>query len=418
MGETEKRTIGQVLKGLGRVTEDDIETALDHQRENGGFFGEALVACGIVSEEELEFGLASQFDLPYLFPDADAVDLEAAALVSPEWALEHLTLPILRTADTLKVVVDSPLKDGPIAELRLKTDLEVELGLASPGTIRELIRQVYARAAALDDEPREPLSLENTLDAVQDAEASRWGLSVRGGRGHAWWDDHGTIRRRTLAGDWREALESQLSPPPGEAVTGTRVQWDATIGRSGSEVRVTVHCIADESGREYLFLPRQKEPVEERFTPPPPGIVSEIQILARAGTARFAVTADPSELGHELLPHLPELVLEPSWRSIYLHARDQAAASRAFSVELPAEPQSWGREMEALKVFHFDAVTVDLSGGDRSWATAALDVASVAFILWSHGEIDQARDAGIRWCLGVRRGEGGELEWSLASLDV
>lgn len=418
MSEPQTRSIGEILKGLGRITQDDVETALAYQREHGGFFGAALVACDIVSEEEIEFGLASQFDLPYLFPEADAVDLEAAALVTAEWALEHLTLPILRTGDTLKVVVDSPLKDEAIDELRLMTDLEVELGLASPATIRELIRQVYGRAAALDDEPKEPLSLENVLDAVNDSDASRWGISVRANRAHAWWDDRGTIRRRILAGDWGDSLEGSLEPQPSHMVTGTRSEWDAMVGRGHSTTPVRVHCIADESGREYLFVPRGDDAGrEDRFPPPPPGIVSEIQILARSGTARFAVTAEPMELGHEILPHLPELTLDPSWRSIYLNARDQPAAARAFSVKLPDDPATWGAEIEALKIFHFDAVTVDLSGGDGSWAPAAVNIASVSFLLWPEETIDGARDSGIRYRLIIRRLADDGLEWVLESLD-
>ena len=113
----ERRNIGQILMGLGRITAEDTESALAYQREHGGYFGEALVALGIVSQDELEWGLASQFDLPYVFPDADSVDPEAVALVSPEWALTHLTLPIMKTADTLTVVVDSPLKTEAVDEL-------------------------------------------------------------------------------------------------------------------------------------------------------------------------------------------------------------------------------------------------------------------------------------------------------------
>ena len=37
-------------------------------------FGQALVALGVVKQDELEWGLASQHDLPYIFPDADAID--------------------------------------------------------------------------------------------------------------------------------------------------------------------------------------------------------------------------------------------------------------------------------------------------------------------------------------------------------
>lgn len=410
-------TIGDVLKGLGRITQEDVETALAHQREHGGYFGEALVACGIASEDEIEFGLASQFDLPYLFPESDAVDLEAASLVSAEWALTHLTLPILKTEDTLRVVVDSPLKQEPIDVLRRRTDLKVEIGLAAPATVRELIRQVYARATAREEEPQQPLSLENVLDTVYDADASRWGISVRGAKAHAWWDEPGRVRRRALAGGWRQSLETALRPPPAQMVTETRTRWEGELRRGDETQHVSIHCIADESGREYLFELRRREvPLEERFPPPAPGIVSEIRILARSGTARFAVHADPPELGHEILPHLPELTLDPSWRSVYVNARDQPAASEAFSVQLPADPATWEEEMEALKIFHFDVVTVDLAGGHREWAASALDVASVAFILWLDDDLEAAKEAGVRWRLGVTRDDEGSLTWTLESL--
>jgi len=418
MSDTEKRTIGEVLKGLGRITDEDIEAALAHQREHGGYFGEALVASGVLSEEELEFGLASQFDLPYLFPEADAVDLEAVALVSPEWALENLTLPILRAEGTLKVVVDSPLRHGPLEELAELSGLDVEVGLASPATIRDLVRRVYARAAALDQASGDPLSLENVLDGVRDAGAARWGISVRGSRAQAWWDEHGSMRRRPLAGDWTGALERLVRPPPSERVEETRSEWIADVGDGETRQSATVHCIVDESGREYVFVPRTAASLEERFPPPPQEIVSEIGIRAQAGTARFVVTTEPQTLGHEILPHLPELTLDPSWRSIYLNASDQPAASRSFSLKLPEDPSAWEDEIEALEVFHFDAVAVDLSGSDTSWAGSVLDIAAVAFLLWPEDDVEAARESGARWRLIIREDDDQGLEWTLESLET
>jgi len=135
----ERRTIGQILMGLGRITEDDCARALEYQRDNGGYFGEALVECGFLTAEELEWGLASQFDLPYVFPEADSIDPEAAALVTPEWALANLTLPIMKVGDLLTVIVDSPIKTRAVDELNARTDLEIQLALASASTIRGLI---------------------------------------------------------------------------------------------------------------------------------------------------------------------------------------------------------------------------------------------------------------------------------------
>ncbi len=115
-----------------------------------------------------------------------------------------------------------------------------------------------------------------------------------------------------------------------------------------------VSYIADESGHEFLFRPQQaRSALHDRFVLPDPGIMSEIRLLARSGSARFVVTSNPSSLGHEILPHLPLLLLDPSWRSIYINADE-----------------------------------------DRS----------------------PAYDAGIRWELHIKREEGDHLEWSLEPL--
>jgi len=415
---SERRTIGQILMTVGRVSEDDVATALEYQRDNGGFFGEALVACGILNEGELDWGLASQADLPYVYPDAEAVDLEAAALVSPEWALTRNALPILKTGDTLQVIVDSPM-NAAVEELIEMTGLEIELALASSGDIRDLIRRVYARGTAADEEQHPPVELADAMDEILEVASSRFGISVRGARSTAWWDDRGTIRRRPLSGDWRSSLNSLMMPGPTEMTAGQpRSQWEAELYRSGSITPVAVDFISDESGSEFLIKTRAEAVlIGERFTAPPEGIVSEIRMLCRAGTARFVVAVEPADLGHEILPHLPSMLLDPSWRSIYINAQDQDAAEEAFSLKMPDDPQVWASEIEALRAFHFDVVTVDLSGGDNSWAGSALDIASVAFLLWQHDDdVRPAMEAGIRWQLRIEKGADDRLAWSLESL--
>lgn len=418
---SERRTIGEVLTNVGRITEDDVTVALEHQREEGGYFGEALVACGFVTADELEWGLASQFDLPFVFPEADAVDPEAAALVSPEWALSNLTLPILRTGDSLQVIVESPMDTAVVDELREQTGLEIELSLASAATIRDLIRQVYARGTAAEDEIGAPLEFAEAVDEILEAESPRFGVSIRGSVSSVWWDDRGTVRRRPLEGNWLAALDRMLMPGPTEMASGKpRVEWDSDLTRAGVGTPVHIHFMADESGREYLFqLRKVTTRPAERFPRPLEGIVSEVRLLARSGSARFIVVAGPADLGHQILPHLPTLLLDPSWRSIYINAKDQDVADEVFSLKMPSDPDTWAAEIEAMRAFHFDVVTVDLSGGDQRWAGSVLDIASVAFLLWAAEDDERpAYEAGIRWRLRIEREDGDHLEWSLEPLHL
>lgn len=419
---TQRRTLGEILVGLGRISEADVAKALEYQRHSGGFFGAALVACGLVSEDEIEWGLASQFDLPYVFPKAEEIDYEAAAMVSPEWALANLTLPILRTATTLTVVVESPLKTKAVDELRARTDLEVELALASPSKIRELVRQVYARASAADeDAPRPPIGMSDALDLVLATRAPRFGVSARGARSWVWWDEGGTIRRRPLSGDWQGEMERAFRPSVlAMAAEPDRREWSGELARGGLVTSVEVRFLADESGQEYLFHPTPVAHAPRVSYPPPAGgIVSEVRLLARSGNARFVFTSAPPELGHELLPHLPELLLDPSWRGIYVHSRDRPGAMEVFSHRLAKDRSTWRAEIESLRAFRFDAVTVDLAGGEGDSLASALDLGSVSFLLWADGaDVGPAVSAGIRWHLHVSRRKDGNLDWSLEPLLV
>ncbi len=418
----ERRTIGQILVSLGRITEEDCAKALEYQRDHGGYFGEALVACGFVTPEELEWGLASQFDLPYVFPEAESIDPEAAALVTPEWALAHLTLPIMKVDNALTVVVESPMKTSAVDELAARTDMEIQLALAPAAKIRELIREVFARGSAAEEAQRPtPIGLHDAVGLAIEAGSGRFGISTRGHRSWFWWDDGGTIRRRPLEPLWEQEMSQLFTPPPMEQVEGKiRADWEGELTRAGIVTPVEVKYLSDESGHEFLFRPtRERSVLTDRFPPPSPGVMSEIRLLARSGSARFVVTAEPEAFGHEILPHLPALLLDPSWRSIYINAEEQAAADEAFSLKMPKDPKKWASELETLRAFHFDVVTVDLTGNQEDWASSALDVASVAFLLWpNHADRRPAYDAGIRWELHIKKEEGGHLDWALEPLHI
>lgn len=417
----ERGTLGEILQSLGKISEAQVEEALVHQRAHGGYFGEALVALGMVSAEEMEWGLASQFDLPYVFPDPAAVDPDAVALVSPEWALARLTIPIMKTGNTLTVVVDSPLRTEAVEELASRTGLEIQLALSSPVQIRELIRQVYARATAREEpEPAHPCSLEEGLGRALEADAHRFGISARHHRAWFWYDDAGTVRRRLLDTHWEPALDDVLEPTASQQIGDRKAAvFSGLLVRDGITSRVDVRYLAGGAGREFLFRPVEDPDVSPHELPAPdPGVLTEVRILARSGSARFIVTAEPAVLARDLLHDLPALFFEPSWRSAHIRSGEDREDRDVFTVHLPPEPETWPGELEALRAFHFDVVTVDLPGDPGTWAAAALDAASVAFILWDPGmDPTAAWEAGIRWRLHVARKEGGHLAWSLASLE-
>lgn len=400
---------------FGRITEGDVGRALKHQQESGGYFGEALLALGMVSQEELEWGLASQFDLPYVFPDADSIDPIAAGMVTPEWALSHLTLPIMKTAEALTVIVDSPIKTRAVDELQLKTDLRIDLALASAGKIRELIRQVYARThPAEEGEPTVPMAFHEFVSQALDAGAVRLGVSARQPRASGWFEDGGRVRRRLLNARWEAELGELLSPSPEEKVQGSsHTAWQGLLSREGMGTPVEVRYLASGNGREFLFRPvKENAGIRERFQAPSQGVLSEIRLLVRSGSARFAVTASPPELGEEILPYLPALLLDPGWRALHMAAKEHADP-QLFSIVV----DDWAEEkLKELRAFHFDVVTAGPSSPVEEWLPGVLELGASAFLLVPESQDRRVlQDAGVRWEIMITRAAG-QLEWTLLPL--
>ncbi len=82
-GETRERSIGDILAELRHLTADQVEGVLRYQREHGVRFGEAAVALGLATKEDVLFALAQQFHYPYAPEESRKLGGELVALNEP-----------------------------------------------------------------------------------------------------------------------------------------------------------------------------------------------------------------------------------------------------------------------------------------------------------------------------------------------
>ncbi len=425
-----KKSIGEILQDMGRVTQEDIERALEHQRREGGYFGQALVALGVVQQGELEWGLASQFEIPYIFPEASAVDPETAGLVTPEWALANGALPIARIDDRLTLAVDSPLKTEAAEELARKTGLKVELALASSASIRKVIREVFSR----DETERDEL---NETDAVTTHElrslahrdgARSWGLSVRGDRALGWYHGRQGTRRFRLRTGWNELLERSLSPSPAERLPARgEGAWMAQFREGGGHSVVDVKGLSTAAGYELLFTPREEDEDEPHVPEPPEEILDELRLILQEGGLILAVRSAPERLGWQLLPHLPDLLLPQGHRSLHLSTREGPPPPRAIlTLPLEGPDTATQRRLKELREFRFDSVAVELDKGHHGIWEATLELAPVIFVhlfrehepgASEKGEEPAPAPEGVTWILDVEKETDGAWTWSLEPVE-
>jgi type IV pilus assembly protein PilB len=418
--EKKNKNIGEILHELGRVSQEDIDRAVEHQRQEGGFFGQALVALGVVQQEELEWGLASQFNLPYIFPEASAVDPEVAGLVSSDWALSHTALPIARADDRITLVVHSPLQTAPAEELEERTGLDVELALASAGNIRQVIRQVFSRDR-LGPDPLaagEAVSLDELRTLAQLNQARRWGVSVRDGRALGWYEEGDEVRRFRLRADWEAVLERILSPSPGERLPARgEGDWLAQLRQGGRSSVVAVRGISTAMGYELLITPSDTNARAPSVPEPPEDVIQEVRLLLGEGPLVLGIRGNPSGVALELLPILPAQLLPPGHRSLYLMAREGPSPSAGEILTLPLEgPEAvTERRLRELREFRFDAVALSLDPEATTVHSSALKLAPFTLILLPtpKGDDQEVTVPGVDWVLDVHREDEDEWRWTL-----
>jgi len=76
-------SIGAILIAEGRLTTADVLRVLKLQHEEGLRFGEAAKRLGLLSDADIDFALARQFDYPYLAKDGSKVAAEVIAAYNP-----------------------------------------------------------------------------------------------------------------------------------------------------------------------------------------------------------------------------------------------------------------------------------------------------------------------------------------------
>lgn len=82
-GQIVDRSIGDIIAELRNLTAEQVEQVLAHQRASGLRFGEAAVALGLASRDDVLFALSQQFHYPYAPEEGRQLDSELVTLNEP-----------------------------------------------------------------------------------------------------------------------------------------------------------------------------------------------------------------------------------------------------------------------------------------------------------------------------------------------
>ena len=146
----ERKPLGQILKALGAVTDEQINKAIEFGKANSCKIGEALVKTGACPQKAVSRALAKQFGLPFADLASKIVPKELIALVPKEVAVEHKAIPVGKKDGKLFVAM-SDLDFMTLDNLRFLLNQPVECAIATPEDIEEALDSYYRLTGNLGD---------------------------------------------------------------------------------------------------------------------------------------------------------------------------------------------------------------------------------------------------------------------------
>src|SRR5712692_2548356 len=139
--------LGEILIERKLITLDDLEKALELQKDRGDKLGKTLVDMGYVAMRDVLAALSDQLGVPLVAIDGPpAVSTETEAL-SPRFLRQFRCMPVGRDDHTVTLAMADPLDFETIAAVRNCTGLKVSTVLAAEQEILDAIDKYYGETA-------------------------------------------------------------------------------------------------------------------------------------------------------------------------------------------------------------------------------------------------------------------------------
>lgn len=103
-----RKRLGDLLVEEGIVSEDQVQQALNAQRNTGRKLGDTLIELGFISEKQMLSFLSQQLNLPLIDLNRANVDIDAVQLLPEVHARRLRALVIAHNGDTLRIAMSDP----------------------------------------------------------------------------------------------------------------------------------------------------------------------------------------------------------------------------------------------------------------------------------------------------------------------
>jgi type IV pilus assembly protein PilB len=137
--------IGELLLKEKRITPEQLQEALNYQRQNGGKLGYNLIKLGYVKDEEITALLSKQYGVPSIALTQFEIDAAVVKLVPAETAQKYQIVPLSRSGATLTIAMTDPTNVFAMDDIKFMTGYNVEPVVASETAVIDAITKYYGK---------------------------------------------------------------------------------------------------------------------------------------------------------------------------------------------------------------------------------------------------------------------------------
>ena len=165
-----KDRILEVLRESGSVSEEDLSSAIELQKERGGSISDALVKLGVIDDRSLLMLLSKNIGIPPVELSRFHITEDLIKLVPAAIAQKYNVVPVGRLQKSLTIAVADPLNIFMFDDLKKITGLDINPVLASASDIEDAIERLYQQSAKDEIDSLLEESQQEELELVNDRE--------------------------------------------------------------------------------------------------------------------------------------------------------------------------------------------------------------------------------------------------------
>src|SRR5215471_15627581 len=143
------KDLGETLVEAGVITPETLATALSRAEHTNERVGDALVALGAVSQDDILKAVAKQWRVPFLSAEDMPFTLPVLKNLSPKYLRQYEACPVSLEGTTLTVATADPTNPLLVDELRQTLGIQIKLCVAPREAILAAIERTYGASTAL-----------------------------------------------------------------------------------------------------------------------------------------------------------------------------------------------------------------------------------------------------------------------------